>query len=314
MPRHDSFFKRLLRTFFPDLLRLVLPGMVRQLDVQRAVFLDKELFTGTGRRREPDILARIPLRAGGSESLLVHVEIEARSRSQIVGRLREYRRRIEAAYDADVVSIVVTLCGGAPGLQVRPLPGVTTGPGLGSQYVAFGLSGCDAATYLRKPEPLAWALAALMNPGKLSRAQLRMRCLRRIAGARLTGDARDLLVDCVATYLQLTPEEESEYAIPDIGGGNPKMRAMDIEMSWGDRLKAEARKEGRKEGRREGMEEGARKVLLRLLGQRFGRVPASVRRRVEEIDSVDRLIRLAERVLTARSLEDLRLAPRRSDA
>jgi hypothetical protein len=78
------------------------------------------------------------------------------------------------------------------------------------------------------------------------------------------------------------------------------------EMSWGDRLRAE----GWREGQREGMEQGARKVVLRLLGQRFGRVPVSVRRRVEEIDSVDSLIRLAERVMTARSLEDLGLAPR----
>lgn len=76
------------------------------------------------------------------------------------------------------------------------------------------------------------------------------------------------------------------------------------EMSWGDRLRAE----GWREGRREGVEHGARKVLLRLLTQRFGRLPVGVRRRVEEIDSVDRLIRLAERVLKARSLEDLGLA------
>ena len=81
------------------------------------------------------------------------------------------------------------------------------------------------------------------------------------------------------------------------------MRLAD--MSWGDRLRAE--------GWKEGMEQGAREVLLRLLGQRFGRVPVSVRRRIVEIDSVDSLIRLAERVLTARSLEDLGLAPR-SDA
>lgn len=78
------------------------------------------------------------------------------------------------------------------------------------------------------------------------------------------------------------------------------MRLTD--MSWGDRLRAE--------GWRQGMEQGAQKVLLRLLTQRFGRLPAGVRRRIEEIDSVDRLVRLAERVLTARSLEDLGLAPR----
>jgi len=44
------------------------------------------------------------------------------------------------------------------------------------------------------------------------------------------------------------------------------------------------------------------------------RVPISARKRVEEIDSVDRLIGLAERVLTARSLEDLGLVPKRSEA
>ena len=67
---------------------------------------------------------------------------------------------------------------------------------------------------------------------------------------------------------------------------------------------------GRKEGRREGLEQGARRVLLRLLGQRFGQLPDSVRRRVAEIDSVERLTRLAERVLTASSLEDVGLTPR----
>jgi hypothetical protein len=277
--------------------------MSGHLDIPGAVFLDKELFTEAGRRREPDLLARIPLLASGSESLLVHVEIEARARGPILGRLRQYRRRIEAAYDSDVVSILVTLRGGEPGLQVRSLPGVTTGPGLGSQYVAFGLSGCDAAAYLTRPEPLAWALAALMNVGKLTRAEIKAACLRRIADARLSEEKRILLVDCVATYLELTPEETWEYATSDIGGGNPAMRLT--EMSWGDRLMAE--------GHRVGMREGAREVLLRLLAQRFGRIPVSVRRRVEAIDSVDSLIRLAECVLTSRSLEDLGLAPR-SDA
>ena len=130
-----------------------------------------------------------------------------------------------------------------------------------------------------------------------------MRCLRRLAGARLPEDSRILLVDCVATYLQLTPEEVSEYAISDAGGGDKKMRLT--EMSWGERLEAR--------GRKVGMEQGARRMLLRLLTQRFGRLPIAVQQRIEEIDSVDRLISLAERVLKARSLEDLGLAPK-SDA
>lgn len=136
--RHDSLFKRLLRAFFRDLLQLALPDLAGQLDLQSRVFLDKELFTRSGRRREPDLVVRAPL-SDGSDSVLIHVEIETQARSGIVGRIRQYRRRIEAAYDADVVSIVVTLRGGEPGVRVLPVPGVTTGPGLGSHYVAFGL-------------------------------------------------------------------------------------------------------------------------------------------------------------------------------
>ena len=190
---------------------------------------------------------------------------------------------------------------------MQSLPGVTTGPGIGSQYVAFGLSGCEAAEYLRRTEPLAWALAALMNPGKLSRAELKAACLRRIAEARIVA-GRDLLVECVETYLPLlTSEEVSEYAICDTGGGNRTMRVAD--MSIEQLYRAETRRWALRKGR----EEGARTVLLHLLAQKFGPVPASVQQRVEEIDSVARLTRLAERVLTAGSLEDLGLAPRSSD-
>lgn len=295
MPVHDSFFKRLLRAFLPDLLRIVLPETARQLDFRHLTFLDKELFTESGRRREADLLARLPLLSDGSQLLLVHVEIEARARARIVGRLREYRRRIAAAYDLDIVSIVVTLRGGDPGVRIKPLPGIASGPGLDSQYVSFGLAGCEAADYLRRPEPLSWALAALMNPGKLSRAELKMACLRRIAAAGLAVKEHDLLVDCVATYLQLKAEEVSEYTTRDTAQENQTMRAM--ELSWGDRLKAEAH--------REGMEQGARTVLLHLLEQRFGKLPESARQRIDGIDSVNRLTRLAERALTARTLDDL---------
>jgi hypothetical protein len=50
-----------------------------------------------------------------------------------------------------------------------------------------------------------------------------------------------------------------------------------------------------------------RKVLLNLLEQRFGPVSEETRSQVEAISSLERLTRLSERVLTARSLAALRL-------
>ncbi len=71
-------------------------------------------------------------------------------------------------------------------------------------------------------------------------------------------------------------------------------------MTWSETQKAM----GREEGRKEGMEQ----LLLLQLGRRFGPLPETVRRQVETINSLDRLTELAERVLSAHSLEEMGLA------
>jgi len=67
-----------------------------------------------------------------------------------------------------------------------------------------------------------------------------------------------------------------------------------------------------------GLQQGLRalrKVLLSLLEQRFGPLPEETRARIEAISSLERLTRLSERVLTARSLAALRLqSPARSSS
>lgn len=69
----------------------------------------------------------------------------------------------------------------------------------------------------------------------------------------------------------------------------------------------EGRIEGRQEGRLEGKLDGMRQLLLQLLEQRFGTLPPRVHQHVEAISSAKELSGLAERVLVARSLEEMRL-------
>ena len=57
----------------------------------------------------------------------------------------------------------------------------------------------------------------------------------------------------------------------------------------------------------EGERRGTREVLLGLVEERFGSVPAETRRRIESIQSVDRLKRLCHKVLTAKTVKGLRL-------
>ncbi len=290
MPPHDRLFKTILRAFFADLLRLATPGVAARALLAKIAFLDKELLTGAG-RREADLLARVPLRRGGS--ILVHVEVEARARPRMPRRLRTYASRIQASYDGQVLSLVLYIRGGESGVCWQELEGEVNAPEVTRfRYVAFGLAGCRAEEYLARPEPLAWALAAVMDPGSRSCIELRMACLQRIAEAKLPVERRGILADFVDAYLPLTPEEEEEYKIAF--GGKPKeTRAMF--MTWSERLKAE------------GEREALRRVLVQFLEKRFGPVPRQALRRVESMRSIPRLNGLLEQVLTASSLKELGL-------
>jgi hypothetical protein len=181
------------------------------------------------------------------------------------------------------------------------------GPDLADfRYVAFGLAGCDAAEYLARPEPLAWGLAALMRRGPLTRPELKLACLSRIAAAELDDTRRLLLVDCVEMYLELNSLELAEYAALCSVRENREVKVMASTMTWSERIAAQGREEGLQAGLQEGLR-AVREILLSLLEQRFGPVPEAIRQRVESIPSLDRLTRLSRRALTARSLSALRL-------
>lgn len=79
---------------------------------------------------------------------------------------------------------------------------------------------------------------------------------------------------------------------------------------WTREWKEEGRQEGLRMGREEGREEGIRAFqdfLLSEMVERFGSVPEATRRRVEEIQDLDRLKKLGKRLLSATSPADLGL-------
>jgi hypothetical protein len=208
-----------------------------------------------------------------------------------------------------VLTILVNLKRGHPGVCLKSWEN-DLGPSFTEpQYISFGLAGCQAADYLARPEPLAWALAAVMDPGPLSRPELKMACLRRIAKLRGRFDSY-LLVNCVENYLQLTDAEVVELKALSVRKENREVQAM--AMTWSEKLEAkgEARGEarGKAEGEAKGEAKGVREILLLLLAERFGPLPEGARRQVEEISSLQRLTQLAKRVLTAHSLEEMGLA------
>jgi hypothetical protein len=321
---HDQVFKDLIGTFLPDVLTLVAPEPAGRLDLSRWKFLDKEVFTDwpKGSRRELDLLAEVPLAGHSDRTALVHVEIEARSQAQMGTRFAGYYMQIQLRHGRPVVPILLCLQRGQPGVHFNSVVDAALGPEIGRfSYYSLALSRMLAEEYLAKDQPLAWALAALMRPGSMSRAEHKLACLRRIAAASLTDRQRQPLVNCVETYLELEGRDAEELEALQAAGHNEEVQAM--RMTWAEKLEAKGEAKGRdigvelgkKEGLEKGLEkgleigkqEGFRQILLRQLGARFGPLSEDVKRRVEAIGSVERLNQIAEQLLVAQSLEDMGL-------
>jgi len=300
---HDQLAKDLFRTFFADLLRLAAPEAAPRLRLDGAVFLDKQAFTDwpEGDRREMDLLAEVPVADLTDHRILVHVEVEAEARSGMTDRIWQYYMQIRLRHGLLVVPLLVNLKGGRPGVHREVLDEGFEEPATARfRYRVFGLSGCSAEEYLALPEPLGWALAALMRPGKRSRAEHKIECLRRISRADLSSSRRWLLGNWVETYLQLDDRDSAEYEHLRGLAVNREVRAM--EMTWAERMEVEYTQKGIRQGL-----EALHRVVLRLLAQRFGAVPETVRQKVEAIDSTDVLSDLAGRVMEVKSIDEMGL-------
>ncbi len=318
MTSHDQLWKDLFRAFFTDLLFLLDPDLatylVGNLGSGSVTFLDKEVFADLpeGERREVDLLAEIPDRAGGRK-LRVHVEIEQSFGGKIGRRVARYSHYLYFRHPGPVVSIVVFLHGGPPGaLWTDAIERVFEREIHRFNYLSLGLSRLPAKTLLDRSEPLAWALAALSRAGKMGRARLKLELQRKIATAPVTEVERFLLANSVETYLQLAGRDAEEYAVLRHVDENPEVEAM--EMTWAERMKAEYRQKYLEEGVVLGLEQGLgqgverlRGTLLRQLAQRFGEVPPGVRRQIQAIDSLDELGGLTDRILEVKSLDELGL-------
>jgi hypothetical protein len=305
---HDQLSKSLLKTFFADFLRLIDPESAVRFRAGEATFLDKEDFTDwpAGDRREMDLLATVPVERE-AQPLLVHIEIETEFRSGMAHRIWQYYMMLRLRHGLPVLPILLNLRGGRPGAHRGTLrEGIAGKVTAVFHYRGLGLSGCQAKEWLTRPEPIAWAFAALMRPGSWSRPELKLECLRRIATSDVTGLRKQVLVDWVETYVQLSEQDALELQrLLDLEG-NEEIKEM--ELTWLG--KAEAR--GIEKGIAQGTEAATRQVIERMrrvvfqhIEQRFGAVPAKLQQKIEAIDGFEPLASMAERVLVVSSIDDL---------
>lgn len=293
---HDQLWKDLIQAFPADFVRLAGPDLARRLVLGAIEFRPVEAPSGAlrGKERRLDLIAWV--KSAGGERALLHVEIELQFRTATAARLLAYNRVLALRFGLPVQTFVLYLHGGPAGAQVVEHSEESLGfEGNRFRYRSLGLSRVPAEDFLARSEPLAWVCAALAWPPGRDRRALRRKCLSKIAAARgLDHASRYRLFNGVATYLELDGDAAAEYAAlrAAVTGPEEKMRPI----TWEEKVEAR------------GVEKGMHVLLLRQLKQRFPAIPNWAVKRVQAMTSTEELGSLAERLLTAGSLEELGLA------
>jgi hypothetical protein len=295
---HDQLFKELLRGFLKEFLELFVPDLAARLDFSSLQFPNKELFKGfpDARLREPDVVAQIRSRDGEPEMVPVHVEVQAEGKRDLGKRMLEYYSLLWLQFDLPIFPVVLYLSGGTGEGIATPeyLHRLFGREILRFRYARVALARLSAREYVES-SPLGAALSALMRRDRRSpELDLRARMLKRVVASELDQGRKFVLVNVIETYFRLSTSERESFR--KLVARKEYREMQDVELTWADEL------------RQEGVIQGKRDTLKRLLTAKFGPLPSEFQARIEAVSSGEELDRYLERVLTADTLEELKLS------
>jgi len=302
---HDQLMKDLLRTFFADILVLFFPGIASRIDTANITFLDPQTFLDIprGQSRTADLVARVEPLTGIPAALSIHVEVQSQSDSTLPDRMWTYNASLINRTDQPTISMVIwPFATNRRGRRVAGQVARLTRHSwtlLDQEYVrldywCLGLRDLDAESYASGDSLIGVALAALMRPGPAGKVGLKLTIMGRLGAARIDEARRELLINCVQTYLTLNAAEQEEYmrrARAERGGA-----VEATELTWADRMRQEGREQARLEVRRDD--------VYRVAQSRFGALPDDAEARLATLDanSIERLI---DRVGQVATLDEL---------
>ncbi|MCB0063171.1 MAG: hypothetical protein KDE19_13700 [Caldilineaceae bacterium] len=285
---HDRLFKEFLYRFLPDFLWIFFPAEAERLNFSTLRFLDKELiinFSGQ-ELRITDIVAEVATWEGDTETIILHVEIEGRDKASLPQRMSEYYTLLRIIRQRPVLPLALVLLPGTDGLAWQRYEERIFGHTvLNFYYGQVGLRDLSGPQYLLENSPVAAALTVLMQAEGQSPALIKLEALEKVAGSALSDGDKLFLFEFMNTY---APTGKMFDAREEI-----MQNLLDIEATWGERLRAE------------GKVEGERQMLLHLLGLMFGELPPALVTRINAISDEATLTQLAQQIVTIERLDQL---------
>ncbi len=312
MTDHDQRFKALLQEFLREFFELFFPEWARWFDFSQVEWLDKEVFPDppAGRRLSVDLIAKLPAaapsdtaRAAEKWLSLIHVEVEsAESFVPLRQRMHRYYTHLRDRYELPILPVAVYLRVGRDGIGIDEYK-EAFGPWevLSFKYLYVGLPALDGVEYLRQPNDLAVALAALMKLPAGDLARIKAEALLRLARSEQTEQRKFLLAECVQAYLNL-PDSSAQQEFESLLSQQTFAEVKTMAVTWFE----QGIEQGIEQGKAQGLEQGQRALLALQLEERFGELTPQVYDRLAQYPAL-RLNELARKILSANSLKELGL-------
>jgi len=239
--------------------------------------------------RRVDLLGRMP------DGRLLHIELQSTNDGSMPFRMAEYALAIMRRYGQYPVQLLLYV--GNQRLRMRAELRTT---GMVCQYRLVDIRSLDASVLLASDRIEDNILAVLA--GMEDSAEGIRFILLRIAKLRqpLREEAlHHLLVTCGIRGLARIFKEEIK-AVPLTFD----LSKDELFASYGKSQRRKGREEGQQKGRQEGRQEGVKEVVQLQLEKRFGRLPASIAKRVAKLSDTQ-AHELALAIIDAKSLQEL---------
>ena len=291
---HDHLFKELLGEFFPEFIDLFFPQVSLFLDRNSIEFLPLELFANLteGDTFETDLIVKAKFKDQDA-FFIIHFEHQAAFHKNFDRRIFNYFSMLHRDYGLPVYPIVLfshhSPKEDGDRSYIIEFPDWEV---LRFNYRTIRLNHLSWRDYEHQPNPVASALMAKMKIRKQDRPDVKLACLRLMAGLNLNPAQLQFLSGFVDTYLKLEPLEEQHLQEQlDRIELREKEDVVTIVTSW----------------MQQGIEQGRERTIAtiaRQLKRKIGLLNTEFEQRLSQL-SFDELHLIAEALSDFETLADL---------
>jgi predicted transposase/invertase (TIGR01784 family) len=252
----DQVWKLLITKFFKEFLEVFKPDLLRDIIPEKTEFLEKELISLTGRRKEGivDILAKVYLKNGKDEYVLFHTEVQGRKEKDFAERMYAYYIRIWDKYRKPVASIAVlteknTFSKSQNKFVIKSYKT--------SQIFKYTLIDVTKFSYnygIKSKNPVRIVVCLLSSGSKEPKWKKKAVIIKRLTDLGLDLDKINILLAFVDRLKPMNTEELKKF--DEFVVKNYKEEAPMILTSWEEKGIKKGLQRGRREGKLEGKREG----------------------------------------------------------